>query len=326
MIEIMPQDSRRIRLPDFFILGAAKSGTTSLHLYLQKHPDIFMPSPKEPWFFSSGFLKGAPGRGYLDYHRDGMIRDLPSYAALFNDARQRQLCGDASPSYLYTHHTTIPNILSVYAPDSAWQRLRFIAILRNPIERAWSQYWTFRMNLREPLSFTDAIEPQTIASRIKSTKNPLYDYIGAGMYTDQIKAYRDAFGSSKVLLLLFDDLKKDPHAVCKAIFSHIGVSPDFRPGNIGKTYNITGEPRFKFLVKLVHSQHVAKKMITRLVSKRAKQHLRLFLAKKIAVRQQLMPDTRLKLLELYREEIANLEHYLQRDLAHWRATEPPYAD
>ena len=77
---------------------------------------------------------------------------------LYAAARDDQICGDASPSYLYTHATSIANLQRVYAQQADYQRLKFIISLRNPAERAWSQYWTLQRRQEDPLDFDQAIK------------------------------------------------------------------------------------------------------------------------------------------------------------------------
>jgi len=127
-------NDRKVTLPDFLIVGAMRSGTTSLYVYLNNHRAIFMPSLKEPQFFSYLGEKCSP--------HPPEIRSTPwnleDYVRLFKHARPGQIIGEASTSYLYIYQRTQKNIMAIYGEQVT--NLKIIGILRNPIERAWSIY------------------------------------------------------------------------------------------------------------------------------------------------------------------------------------------
>ena len=124
------------RMPDFLIVGAAKSATSSLHNYLEQHPQIKMASLKESWFFS--FYKNPP-----EYASPGKLSNLISepdeYLKLYDGAKNDQILGDACPSYLYTYDDTISNIRQLYS-EEALSNLKIVISLREPVSRAYSQY------------------------------------------------------------------------------------------------------------------------------------------------------------------------------------------
>ena len=117
-------------LPDFLIIGAARSGTTSLFYSLRRHPRIFMPDLKEPFYLS--FVDEIPDYSDLDFLRERQWT-VADYAALFSDAEDDQLLGEASTSYLYLHEKSIENIQRVYGQAAA--AIRFIA---NCLRSDWS--------------------------------------------------------------------------------------------------------------------------------------------------------------------------------------------
>ena len=127
-------ENGELKLPDFLIIGAARSGTTSLYYSLRRHPGVFMPDLKEPFYLS--FVDEIPEFTGLHFLRERMwtTRD---YAELFAEAGDGQLLGEASTSYLYMYEKTIANIQQVYG--RAAESLRLIAILRNPVERTFSK-------------------------------------------------------------------------------------------------------------------------------------------------------------------------------------------
>lgn len=303
-----------LQLPDFLLVGAAKSATTSLHVYLDQHPQIFMPAVKESWFFS--FLGNPPCyAGPIPF--DSAVTRLEDYARLFEDADPEQKLGDASPSYLYTYEDTIRNIRSVY-PAEKLEDLRIIISLREPVSRAFSQYWTFKRHEQEPLPFEQAVDKDVIAGRLRHNWSIFYDYTGFGRYYEQVKAYMDAFGRDRVLIVLYDDIQNDPVAVCRSIFGFIGVDSGFAPKTGVRHNSNTGEARIKWPLKLLTSRNPAKRMLAALIP-RGLRKLILFVAGKLLLkRSELSADIRQQLAVTYSEEIDKLEVLIGRDLSQWR--------
>jgi hypothetical protein len=133
------------RFPDFLIIGSAKSGTTTLYECLQRHPNIFLPALKEPQFFSknSVFEQGAAW-----------------YKALFAQAEDSQICGEASTTYTRWPHTPdVPRRIMNLLPNP-----KFIYLMRNPVERAYSHY-CHHMRFEVTMTFEEALQPIRFADR-----------------------------------------------------------------------------------------------------------------------------------------------------------------
>lgn len=309
-----------ITLPDFLIAGTAKSATTSLYRYLNQHPQINMSSMKESWFFS--FVDNPPkfdSPGKLN-----VVSDLASYVRLFADAGPGQCLGDASPSYLYTHRESIRNIKAVY-PAAALDELRIIIVLRNPIHRAFSQYWGFKRRNHEPLSFDEAIDDETTAERMRSNWNIFYDYVGFGRYYAQVSAFIDAFGRDRVLILLYEDIQREPIASCQRIFEFMDVDAGFVPDVTMRYNNVSGAPRLKWIVPMVRSQNPLKRRIAApvkralgLLPQGAKPLFFAGLDRFLFKRTEMSGESRRKLARAYADDIQQLERLIGRDLAHWR--------
>jgi hypothetical protein len=304
----------QLLLPDFLLVGAAKGATTSLHYYLGQHPDIFMPEVKESWFFS--FVENPPE--YSSPGRLTVVSDVAEYSALFADAAPAQKLGDASPSYLYTHEDAIRNIRSLY-PAERLADLRIIVSLREPVSRAFSQYWTFKRFGQEPLSFEQATEDGIIARRLSDNWNIFYDYIGFGRYYEQVKAYIDAFGKERVLVVLYDDIERDPVAVCQSIFAFVGVDPAFVPKVNIKYNKLAGAPRLQWPLRLLLSTNRAKRAVASMIPKTVRQVILYCVGKLLLRREDLNPMTRRRLMQRYAPEIDRLEALIGRDLSTWRA-------
>jgi hypothetical protein len=321
-MKVAIENKGSVTLPDFFIAGAPKGGTTSLHYYLQEHPQVFMPKTKESWFFS--FMDHEPH--YVSPSTlPGVVHRLEDYVEMFTAARDDQVSGDASPSYLYTHETSLKNFRQVYADPVAYNRLRFILSLRNPAERAWSQYWTLQRRHEDPLDFEQAIQGPIIRQRLADNWQPFYDYVGFGMYHDQVKAYLDEFGADRVKIILFEDLKQDALGVCRDIFRFLEVDDTFVP-KTEVVYNPSGKPKSEWLVDFVLSPSTVKSLFKKVVPWQARQRIKHALGQKVMTKVTMPEQARQELINLYKPEIGRLEKLLDRDLSAWltvRGTSDP---
>jgi hypothetical protein len=215
--------------PDFFIVGAAKSGTTSLYHYLKEHPSIFMPKLKEPWFFS---FSGEDSANICPKMKAKIVTDTNEYLFLFREAKNNQIKGDASNTYLLLHQQTIENMSNLVA-DFANKKI--IIILRNPVERAFSHYRMFLANGAEKEFFSNALHNDNRIELIK--KCTFYDYISPGLYYSPIQAYISKFNN--VFICLYEDLKHRPQELMKNLYYFLGVDSSFVP-NYQKVYNEGG--------------------------------------------------------------------------------------
>lgn len=307
-------NNKNTRLPDFLVVGAAKSATSSLHFCLDQHPQIAMASQKESWFFS--FYNSPP-----DYTSPGILSDviyeLEPYLRLYDGAGDDQLRGDACPSYLYTYEDTIRNIRQLYSPESL-RKLKIIISLREPVSRARSQYYTFTRKAQEPLSFERAVCQTTIDQRMQQNWNIFYDYLGFGMYAKQVEAFQQAFGKDRVHVLLYEDVHADMREVCRGIFEFLGVDSDFVVDGQHKYNAITGEPRMKWIMAGLFSQNRFKRRLAAMIPKRMRMRIALSVFQVLAQRKTLDVDTHKRISELFAEDISRLEPLIERDLGPWR--------
>lgn len=300
---IVTYKKANIKLPDFLIVGAAKSGTTSLYHYLRGHPQIFMPENKEPWFFS--FMGNDTSFESPD-PLNGIIHEISTYAELFENASTHQIIGEASPSYLYTYETAIENIQQLYQEKST--KLKIVIILRTPSERAFSQYKHFKKNCQEPLSFAKAIQQNVIKERLNNNWSIFYDYIGFGLYYKQVKAYLDNF--DKVKIIFFEDFKNNTEQVVKDLLQFLGADEQIVPDNIGEQYNVsrvlrtdTLTPLYRFLF---FGNNKFKKMVANLLPKSLKDKTEA-LIRQILLKQKTIPAKEKKKLEsLYETDYKKL--------------------
>jgi hypothetical protein len=216
-------------LPNFLLIGAAKSGTTALFDYLAQHPDVFVPELKEPRFFA------YEGRAFdpRDPVRRRTVTDLSSYVALFDGAGSAQAIGEASPSYLTTPEA--PVAIRAHIPD-----VRLLVILRDPAERAWSHF-NFSKERgfeRADATFDDVFAADQVDLGGFQKRRP---YLRTGRYAEHLGRYFALFRGEQIRVLLFDDFARDPAGVARDAYRFLGL-PDFSPTESVRR-NATGSRR-----------------------------------------------------------------------------------
>lgn len=207
-------------MPDFLILGTQKGGTTSLYNYLIEHPNIAAARRKEVHFFDQYFKKGVP------WYRSHFPTSIQKYCTQ-RIHRQAFITGEGSPEYLFYPHTA-------EKAAELLPKAKLIALLRNPVERAYSQY---RHNLRwghEKLSFEDAIaleEERTKEGRERALQDVNYhnfsfqraSYLARGIYVDQLERWMSLFPREQILLIRSEDFYTDPGAIYKKVLTFLDV-------------------------------------------------------------------------------------------------------
>ncbi len=298
------------KLPDFFLVGAPKCGTTTLYQYLYQHPEVFLPTIKEPSYFCFASL---PSEARKHIAKKFVVWDLDNYIKLYKDSPEKTLSGDCSPLYLYSYEAAIDLMKSTYGDKL--RSVKIIAILRNPVERAFSSYLHAFGRGNETLSFKEAIKKKTI--EMKQQNRIAADYTGVGMYYAQVKAYQNAFPNMKIFL--FEDLKDQP-ALLKNLSEFLGIDSSVKPSSEIKT-NPSGIPKSKLLLKLVSKQSGTKRFIKRLVPD--KYWLNVLAIRDSVERMNLDKpkmdsEVRRVLTGLYSEDVKKLEELIGRDLSSWR--------
>ena len=302
-------ENRIVNLPDVLMVGAAKSGTTTLYHHLSQHPGVFFPKDKkEPFYFSSG----GKAPGYTDTaFVEKLTWQTKDYLNLYQNADDGQILMDGSTSYLYCAEESIGHIKELYGDRAS--EVKIIVILRNPIERAYSHYTYLVRNGVEDLSFEQALEPDVIERR--RTKRWGFDYLEYGRYTAQVKAYQENFDSVKVCL--FEDLK-DAQRLADGLFEFLGLAT-IRV-NTERKSNPSGIPTSKGAVKLLLRNKALKKVVNWLPASAKKNllHSRDKVLAKFLKREQMSAEMRTRLQNIFRSEVQELSQLIQRDLQHWQ--------
>jgi hypothetical protein len=209
-------------MPNFLIIGAAKSGTTSLYEYLKQHPQIWMSPVKETNFFAlEGETLDFRGPGDQDYINRFSITKIEDYLNLFQGVDNQVAIGEASPLYLY--HPTTPKRIQHYIPDA-----KLIVILRNPVDRAYSSFLHLVRDGREPLrNFAKALQEEEV--RIHSNWEHIWHYKQVGFYYVQLNRYFNTFYKQQIKVYIFEDFITNPVWILKDIFQFLGVDDSFIP-------------------------------------------------------------------------------------------------
>jgi Sulfotransferase family len=205
-------------MPDFFVVGHAKSGTSALYEMLRAQDAVFMPDVKEPWYFVPELRAPAPA-GSRDRRHP---HTLEGYLALFAPAREDQLVGEATPSYLLSRQAAAR--IAAVRPDA-----RIVAILREPASFLRSLHLQFLqtgVDDEPDLARAVALEDERRAGRSlprNSTRPQALLYSEHVRYVEQLRRYDDAFPSEQVLTLIYDDFRADNEATVRRVLNFIGV-------------------------------------------------------------------------------------------------------
>lgn len=292
-------------MPNFLIIGAAKAGTTALYNYLKQHPQIYMSPEKEPKFFAlEGEKLDFCGPGDREKINRSSITDIEAYRTLFQGVSNETAIGEASPLYLYSPKA--PERIRHYIPNA-----KLIAILRDPVERAYSGYMMHVGEGRETLTdFAQALQAEEM--RIRNNWGWGH-YVSVGFYYAQLKRYFDTFNQDQIRVYLYEDLQANPIGLLQDIFRFLGVDETFVP-DISIRHNVTGIPKNNVLRALLQSLNPVKPVFKLFLPAMLSHYIK----KQTFVKPpSLSPELRRQLIEVYREDILKLQYLIQYDLSKW---------
>jgi len=295
--------------PNFIILGPPKCASSSLHFYLGQHPEIYTSKIKETKFFSQDYSKG-----------------LSFYETYFKDAGNAKAIGEATPVYSFLPF--VADHIKRHFPD-----IKMILCFRNPMDRAFSSWLMQKGMGKELLPLRDAIEinrkqlsyvtlegeegeKKWTGSLGIYTKDEtrLRTYIQAGMYAASLKSYYKRFKPEQIKVIFLEDLKNDFDGTMKSLFQFLGVDHSFIVPNkeivnfhfdrkaskiTNKLFGVNGT---KFLIKLTPKS----------IKNKLKRQWKTKVPPKLGI------EDRLYLWEIYKDDIAELEKMVGKDLSHWR--------
>ncbi len=294
-----------MRLPDFYIVGAAKSGTTSVWHYLGQHSQIFMTDD----------IRNKE-LGYFCHHYG--INDIEEYKKFFAAAKPDQIIGESCHAYLSSPESA--QMIYNERPDA-----KIIMILRNPVDRAYSLYnWMIANGYESANSLTAALHLEKVRSISKEFihSNPHgfyqnYFYYQSGLYSAQIDRYFQLFGKSNCNVLIFEDFKKNPVTNMKAVFSFLGVDDNFIPKTeIHNESQRVIKPSWQFYFRWELGHKLMKRGISfNTASKCSERLMKMNVLN--SKPKPLAPDLRNQLINQYREDIFKVQELLNRDLSLW---------
>jgi len=284
-------------LPTFIVIGVAKGGTTSIYRYLDQHPEIFMCPDKGPNFF------GYEDARSWQWHEEGeppllrhfKVSTLEEYEALFDGVTNERAVGEVSPQYFRCPtaarqiHESIPHA-------------KLVASLRNPADRAFSG---FLMRTRRGEAVGDAhVELTAESSHVKE-----------GFYHARMKRFYDAFDREQIKIYLFEEFKRGPADLIRDLFGFLGVDTGFVPDTTVR-HNPANVPKSALLNRILYQPRVIRGVKAVLPARLEKTAKRLR-QRNLAPAPSFPADLRAQLLDLYREDILQLEELIDRDLSGW---------
>ncbi len=307
--------SAQTRVPDFFIVGNAKSGTTALYGLLRRHPQIFMPDSKEPWYLASELRVRTPDRP------QGTPQTLEEYLALFGDASPGQKAGEASALYLWSK--TAAGAIAAVQPAA-----RVVAILREPASFLRSLHMQFLESYVETeTDFRKAIELE--GARREGRRIPRHSYWPLTLlysehvrYVEQLRRYEEFFAPEQILVLIYDDFRADNEGTVRRVLRFLGVDENHPVGAVEA--NPTVQVRSQQLHGVMRALRVGGGPLTRSAKRSVKAVMpgRMRRAVWNATRSRVISDDlnppdeefMLELRRRFKDEVVKLSHHLERDL------------
>ena len=295
------------RMPNLFLIGAAKAGTTALYNYLAQHPQVFSSRGKEPMFFSRDeyYARG------LDWYEN----------VYFDGAENYPVRVEATPHYLYWSEKVAPRIKEVYGE----RPVKFIVSFRDPVSRAYSWYWNMVREGREDLDFEEALRVEEC--RLKQNRNELYQlgsmvygYAAGSRYASLLQPYLELFPPENFFFVLQDDLKSRVNETCANIFDFLGIETSIQISTSNS--NPAAMPRIRLLHKTLRQRSLFKEFIKAFIPMRARRSLK---SKMMQVNLKetpyvpLDPQLAHQLRLSYRPEIEWLEKITSKELSSWKA-------
>ena len=298
-----------MKKPNFIIAGFPKCGTTSLHHYLSEHPQIFMPSQKELHFFTYEILsklKNGPKDGAV---KKTQIQDSKKYLDFYRNVKNEIAVGDASPSYINYPNQFIK--IKEYLEDP-----KFIIVLRDPINRAYSNYLHLKREQRETLTFKEAVNREN--KRIKDKYSDFWYYKFNSTYYDKILKAKETF--KEVLIITSEELNENHEATMKKVYKFLDVDCNFITKRKSNRFNKGGYYKKNLFTKIIFQPSKFKNLIKKFI--KPTPSLKILLARVASVfrakTEEIDEETVLYLTKHFKEEVKKLKS-LNINTSNWRA-------
>ncbi|GGE36361.1 sulfotransferase domain-containing protein [Actibacterium pelagium] len=297
--------------PDFFVIGAAKAGSTAVWSWLRQHPDVFMTDVKEPGFFACDGPNAVPVNGPYDKDHVRSLSTSPSeYKALFQEAGDK-VTGDVSPIYLNDVRASF---------RIAWRRpdARIIILLRDPVDRAYSQYLHHRRDGLEPC---ETFECALLAERerIQSGWSWGHAYTTAGRYASKVEHYLNLFHPSQILFLDYAQLRSEAEVCWEKICHHINVAPFPMPelDIADPASNLPSLKRYQWIERAVRHPGQIQRWAKSHLPSRLRSQMSSFFVCETSPIQPMHPQTRANLASLFAKDREWLRRNTGLSLSGW---------
>jgi hypothetical protein len=306
-------------MPNFFIVGAARSGTTSLDRYLGQHPEIYITPKKETHFFAAGnFPESFTGPGDERLNRR-LIRDEERYDQLFTGVVGEKAIGESSVFYLC--YPASAERIARAVPEA-----KIIILLREPVARTYSSYIFLLRDGRETSGFEEGLNLEK--ERKEQGFEPMWWYKELSQYYSQVQHYLDVFGAEQVKVLLYEELYANPDQVLRDVFAFLKVREDVAI-DTSVRYNLSGVPKSRRLYNLLDHFIDKPSFLERRLKSLIPLDLRVAWASKIigmfTHSVPINPQIQAQLRMYFAEDVGKLEDLLHRDLSGWHYQKPSLA-
>jgi hypothetical protein len=279
----------KVKPLDFVVIGAHKAATTALFHYLRRHPQLFLPPEKEAGFFSNDYWWE---RGWVAFADE-----------FFGQAPVKALWGKVTPQYMACPQ--VPARIRAVMPE-----VKLVAILRNPVDRAYSHYRMAVRTQAEKRSFDDAVVA------LQQNPDDSTGYLALGQYGRILSTYLKQFPATQLLTLFTEDLERQPQLVLDALVRYLGADAGFTPSNLGKRYHVGGtRQRFSWLVPKTKQVHPVW-WLWKQLPERHRRVIRFWFQTEAATASApldaMESEQRRQLVEYYRSDVQQLEALLGR--------------
>ncbi len=294
-------------LPNFFIAGVSRSGTTSLYYYMSQHPQIDFPELKEPRYFSHGSVV-LPQKGPGDHTVDQkLVATWDEYCAIYKGL-ENTFIGDASSEYLYNYQSVIPETLKRLGD------IPIILMLRNPVDRSYSAYNNLVRDGRETLTFEQALQKEE--ERKRANFDEMWHYTSVSKYSKSVNAFKTKF--SKIKVLIFEEFIENPEKYVSEIFDFLGV-PQLEHVNTTTAYSRSGKPKSRFITLFFGRNsslgNTIRNIVFSILGRTIVEKLGTYL---ISKNEGVPQELRKALNQYFANDIKDLETVLGRDLNLWK--------
>lgn len=303
-------------IPNLFFIGGMRCGSTSIHLLLDQHPEIYMSAVKEPRFFEAELMRRnielangdlSSDTAYQNFVSGGKHRIKKDYLKLFENAREVKYLGESS-HYLYTPETA--EVIKQYSKEA-----HILICLRDPVNRLFSEYQLFKRRGKEIQNFRNFLEQN---ARIENGKliELKNGRLNKGLYYERVLHFINVFGKEKVKVVLFEDFTKNEKEVINEVFTWLNIETDQKVSIVHtqQSGEVKNNPLYKFLI----NNKKIKRLFRNVVPKLLKEKMRAKLYNVALKKEEIDDYSKQMLLTYYAEDKYLLKTHLGLEISSWQ--------